>query len=210
MNINVKNNTGAILGIMMVSAILILIGLNELTSLFRDPEPPPFVGDFVPDKHEVCSAFPVPSEGIKEAENTMRGLGWPEWPRNVLVDCENEHRQAPDGVARWHDCDSLRSVNGRLISPCSNGDVLGRTYARHGEDGNVIAVDFYISYEARDCTILHEMLHGKGHTILPEDDAKTKFVKGGHTEKPGHVLSDEGCGFGMMWLDRNEGGDWPY
>ena len=205
-----KNNTGTILGTMMVSAILILIGLNELTSMFRDPEPPPFIGDFVPERHEICSTFPVPSEATGDAEDTLRVLGWPKWPRPILVDCENEHRQAPDGVARWHDCDSMRSINGRLVSPCSNGDAVGRTYARHGEGGDTIAVDFYISADASGCTILHEMLHGRGHTILPEEDAKTRFVSGGHTEKPRHILSDDGCGFGMMWMDRTDGGDWPY
>ena len=206
-----KNNTGTILGVMMVSAILILIGLNELTSMFRDPEPPPFVGDFIPERHEVCSDFPWPTIAITTSEDTLRGWGWPAWPRNTLVDCGADHIQAPDGVARWHDCDSVRTDSDSMLTvPCPNGETSGRTYARRATDGSIIAVDFYIRADARDCTILHELLHGKGHVASLGEDTKTKFVSGGHTEKPRHILSDDGCGFGMMWMDRTDGGDWPY
>ena len=198
---------GAILGIMLVILSVVFISL-DLFGVTRQVEPPPFLGDYVPLEQQVCDGLDV--RAVQQSNELFHSLDWPWWPAPASHDCTPVHRPADPGVVRWHSCQSLRDVGGVVSPPCPPDNVRGATYAQTNGVGDVIAVDIYLwPAPATSCRWPHEEAHARGFLVLPKDDDETKYVKGAHTEKPGHLLGEQ-CGFGLKWLDRSIIGDWPY
>ena len=209
---------GAFLGlVVIVIPSLIFIGL-DLIGVLRQVEPPPFSGDFVPSSHEVCSTAVDLVDQINKDTVEINELGWPAWPAGdeiKVIDCGSPHSSAPLGVARWHMCGDLRKDGDEIVPTCtsdgSSAEITGgMTYYRFNAGGNILSADMYVQKNPpMGMVVKHEQLHARGFIVSAEDDAKTRYVTGAHTEKPGHILNESG-GYGMKWLDRREGGDWPY
>lgn len=198
---------GAVFGILLVIVIVLAIAL-DMMKVTRQVEPPPFLDDYVPIQQEVCIGLELAA--VKQSNELFHSLGWPWWPEAVQVDCMPVHRPAEPGVVRWHSCQSLRVVEGKNSPPCPPDNVRGATYAQTNDSGAVIAVDIYVwPAPITSCRWPHEEAHARGFLVTEEEDEATQYVKGAHTEKPGHLLG-ETCGFGLKWLDRNLDGDWPY
>jgi len=215
-----KLGLGAFLGlVVIVLPSVICMGLDML-KVTRQVEPPYFFGDFVPTHHQVCASAEEFRVQINKDTLELNELGWPAWPAEdelVVVDCGTSHLPAPVGHARWHLCTDLREEGGEVGPGCtakSKDEAPPGGIARAQiVDGKIVAVDMYISGDAavpKDIVVIHEELHGRGLLIEDEDDEKTKYVEGAHTEKPGHVMTESPSGKGMKWLDRRPGGDWPY
>lgn len=215
-----KLGLGAFLGlVVIVLPSLICIGL-DLLKITRQVEPPHFMGDFVPTHHEVCAPATEFLQAIDRDTVELNELGWPAWPAGndlVVVDCGTPHPPAPEGYARWHLCTDLRKEGDKALPGCQSKpgeeDPPGGLARARIVDGKIVAVDMYVNDDIevpKNIVLMHEQLHGRGLLIDEEEDAKTKYVEGAHTEKPGHVMTEKPSGLGMKWLDRRPGGDWPY
>lgn len=215
-----KLSLGAFLGlVVIVIPSLICIGL-DLLKVTRQVEPPHFMADFVPTHHEVCAPAAELLQQIDKDTVELNELGWPAWPAGndlVVVDCGVPHKPAAAGYARWHLCTDMREEDGETMAGCrpkpGDDNPPGGIARAHVVDGQIVAVDMYVNSDfevPKGIVVMHEQLHGRGLLIDKKEDAKTKYVEGAHTEKPGHVMTEHPTGKGMKWLDRRPGGDWPY
>lgn len=203
-----KIGVGALFGILLVAVSLTMI-LLDLLRITRQVTPPPFLGDFIPSVQQVCTEIMDGRAGVERSNDQFDALGWPEWPDPEVVSCDATHRPAPSGAVRWHSCDSLRRVDNELSPPCPH-EGRGAVHARLGDGGEVVAVDIYVrDVSPKHCAWAHEEGHARGFLVTPDEDDQTPYVSGAHTEKPGHLMG-ESCGYGLKWLDRRSGGDWPY
>lgn len=172
-----------IIGIPLVSVVFFI---------FRDRlVPPPFERDVVPDEQWVCKGLEV--ERVERVNAYWEGLGWPEWPDPELVEqCPFE---APPGVAMWRMgaevCQSDYSDEGGCVA--------------HNWEENAVTIYLLpwpqIKPELRHCLAEHEGGHARG--LVDVDDLDR------HTNAASNVMAKE-CGISTRWLDRREGGDWPY
>lgn len=198
-----------LLGSTLVFVSLVLIAL-DVAGTTRQVEPPPFLGDFVPAKQQVCKDIPGGYDAVSETNKAFHSLGWPEWPEPELVECDHTHDQAPDGVVRWHSCASLLFIKGFVYPPCPLGGKRGATYAQLGRDGKIVAVDIYTNdAPSRSCVWAHEQAHARGILLGTDPVYKTPHIRGAHTEKVDHLMGVS-CGPDWTWMDRRPNGDWPY
>jgi hypothetical protein len=209
---NNKLGIGAACGIVMVIAMVILIAL-DLTQVTRQVQPPPFLSDWKPEQQPVCTSFKLDLEQIEKSQVKFKEYGWAEWPTPTKAKCLNEDEAAPDGEVRWHSCTTMRKdpMTSMLKPSCPLSEDgkprKGYTWTRI-RNGKIVAADIYINEDLADkCTVAHELAHARGFISINEDD--NRHIDGAHTEKPNHLLS-ENCGDSWQWLDRTEGGDWPY
>ena len=191
-------------GAIAVVVLAVLIAL-DLCGVFGEPRPPAWLGDWTPERHEVCVDFPETLDAILEADAAFVERGWEPLPSPIRVFCDREHAPAPDGVLRWHSCDTLRLVDGQLEPPCPSSSTEARNGYTWGRirDGALVAADLYVQTDPASCTVAHEMGHGRGMLVV--DGA----LRDAHTDLVGHLMLAS-CGTDWRWLDRRDGGDWPH
>lgn len=120
---------------------------------------------------------------------------------------------AERGELRIHSC---RESMPEGQMPCETADASthrsGALYAQF-EGGQIVAADMYLEPDLhrKARTGEHEVGHYLGIANEDHTDGRLSMdAFGSHTSAATHLMSKKGDGTDRRWMNRCEGGDWPY
>jgi hypothetical protein len=197
---------GAAFGIWLSVVMVVLIAWDLSRGPHGGHRPPQWYGgsDFVPARQEVCPGVEIAK--VQQHMAVWESLCWPAWPEPERVDASRcDGRVAPAGVVRWHTCDEPRVGGGKLTPPCTDSaghPRRGATWATLDEE-ELVSADVYVQLGTERCVYAHEGGHARGILDPVNGESHTTLSRSLMSER----CPDE---YSTVWLDRCDGGDWPW
>lgn len=224
-SISGKDLAARLMQIIFVGVTLGLLAIGAYILLFGDGhEPPLFLGeDTKAEQVILCQSANADVLTLEEVQEGFAPWAKDCWPSIPPLDSVLEgHRcegWASDGEVRFHSCRE-QTPNGAFPCETRDGDdpstptTSGRTLSRI-VNGRIVASDIYLEprINRKPRTVEHELGHYLGLTIDQRDveSGKMKLTSfGSHTSAATNLMSAKGDGRDRRWLNRCEGGDWPY